>query len=127
MFECVCARACECVCARARVCVCMRVCVRVCLCDTVCAFMPESMRARVLERTLPPNRPPATFWVACCTGRGPLQPLAAPAPPSTAARGMVLFVTAPVRCAADSTAAAAAPLWARGTLRVLHAARRLRI
>ena len=38
-----------------------------------------------------------------------------PVPPGTAVRVVVLFVAA-FRCAVDSTAAVAAPLWARGTL-----------
>ncbi len=122
----VCPRACVGACARVRVRArveCVRVCVCVCVCVSVCV---RSCR-RVCVLTPPPNHPPATSRVACCNGHGPLQPLVARCLLRTAARVVVLFVAAPFRCAADSTAAVAAPLWARGTLRVLHAARRLRI
>jgi hypothetical protein len=128
-----CARASACAraCVRRRAWVCVRLCARVrvlsvCVCACVrvrvSAFMPESMRAHTSAE------PPARNIPGCMLRRSrPAATTSSPVPPGTAVRVVVLFVAALFRCAADSTAAVAAPLWARGTLRVLHAARRLRI
>ncbi len=123
------AHPCACVRRRAWVCALVRVRARVkcaCACARVrvrvCAFMPESMRAHTAAE------PPARNIPGCMLHRSrPVATTSGPVPPGTAVRVVVLFVAAPCRCAADDTAAVASPLWARGTPRVLHAARRLRI
>jgi hypothetical protein len=113
-------------CSRGRVSVCVSgcTCTWVCASVFVCAFMPESMRARVLERTLPP-KPHARNISGCMLHRSqPVATASSPAPPGTAARGCGFVCLLPRHSGALWTAL---PLWARGTLRVLHAARRLRI
>jgi hypothetical protein len=69
------------VCVRVLTCVCVSVCVW-CLCacnalvsECVPVLACACVRVSAVEVCVPPNCPPATTRVACCTGHSPLQPL----------------------------------------------------